>query len=68
MGGVIIMLTTMGVSEQLTYGIPTGYRVVLVEHLGGLFFDGRRSCAGDSFTGHSGLYRSESCGSILVCV
>ena len=36
------------------------YRVVLVECLGGLFFDGKRSCAGDSFAGHSGLYRSES--------
>ena len=44
-------------------------RVVLVEHLGGLFFNGRHSCAGDSFAGHSGLYRSESfMVSILVCV
>ena len=27
---------------------------------GGLFFDGRHSCAGDSFASHLGLYRSES--------
>ena len=43
--------------------------VVLVERLGGFFFDGRRSCTEDSFAGHSGLY----CGdyltvSIVVCV
>ena len=54
--------------EQLTYGILDRYRVVLVEHLGGFFFDGRRSCTEDSFAGHLALY----CGdcltvSIVVC-
>ena len=48
MGGVIIILTR-GMGEQLTYGIPARYRVVLVERLEGLFFDGGRSCVGDSF-------------------
>ena len=63
------MLTTMGVSERLTYGIPARYRVVLVERLRGLFFNGRHSCAGDSFAHHSGLYHGESfVASILVCV
>ena len=52
--GVIVILTR-GMGERLTYEIPARYRVVLVEHLGGLFFDDRRSCAGDSFAGHSGL-------------
>ena len=67
MGGVIIKLTR-GMGEQLKYRIPAHYHVVLVEHLGGLFFDGRCSCAGHSFTGHSGLYRGESLVvSILVC-
>ena len=33
---------------------PARHHVVLVERLGVLFFDGRRSCAGDSFAGHSG--------------
>ena len=48
---------------------PARHHVVLVERLGGLFFDGRRSCAGDSFTGHLGLYRGESLVvSILFCV
>ena len=47
MGGVIIILTReMG--EWLTYGIPAHYCVVLVERLGGLFFDSRRSCTKDS--------------------
>ena len=52
MGGVII-ISNRGVGEQLTYGILARYRVILVEHLdlGGLFFDGRRSCA----PGHSCL-------------
>ena len=51
------------------YGIPARYRVVLVEHLGGLFFDGGRSCAGDSFAGHSGMYCCESLVvSTLFCV
>ena len=68
MGGVIIILTR-GMGERLTYGIPARYRVVLVERLGGLFFDGRRSCVGDSFAGHSGLYCGESLVvSILFCV
>ena len=40
-----------------------------MERLGGLFFDGRRSCAEDSFVGRSGLYRGESfVVSVLVCV
>ena len=30
-------------------GIPAHYRVVLMERLGGLFFDGGRSCVGDFF-------------------
>ena len=47
LGGVIIILTR-GVGKWLTYGIPARYRVVLVEHLGGLLFDDRHSCAGDS--------------------
>ena len=68
MGGVIIILTR-GTGERLTYRIPACYRVVLVERLGGLFFDGRYSCTEDSFAGHLGLY----CGdyltvSIVVCV
>ena len=66
-GGTIILNRGMG--ERLTYGIPVRYRVVLVERLGGLFFDGRHSCTKDSFAGHLGLY----CGdylmvSIVVCV
>ena len=43
MGGVIIILNR-GMGERLTYGIPARYRVVLIQHLGGFFFDGRRSC------------------------
>ena len=39
MGGIIIILTR-GMGERLTYGIPARYRVVLVERLEGLFFDG----------------------------
>ena len=63
------MILTKGMGERLTYGIPGRYRVVLVERLGGLFFDGRRSSAADSFAGHSCLYRGESLVvSILVCV
>ena len=68
MGGVIIILTR-GMDERLTYGILARYCVVLVERLGGLFFDGRRSCTKDSFVGHSSLYRGESLVvSMLVCV
>ena len=55
MGGVIVLLTR-GIEERLTYGIPARYPVVLVERLGGLFFDGRRFCTEDSFVGRSGLY------------
>ena len=40
--------------KWLTYGIPARNRV-LVECLGGLFFNGRRSCTEDSFAGHLGL-------------
>ena len=55
--------------ERLTYGIAARSCVVLVERLGGLFFDGRRSCAGGSFAGHSDLYCCESLVvSMLVCV
>ena len=59
MGGVIVLLTR-GMGERLTYGIPARYPVVLVESLGGLLFDGRRSCTEDSFVGRSALYRGES--------
>ena len=48
MGGVIIILTR-GMGEWLTYRILARYRVVLMERLGGLFFDGGCSCVGDSF-------------------
>ena len=48
MGGVIVILTR-GMGERLTYGIPARYRVVLMERLGGLFFDGGCSCVGDYF-------------------
>ena len=68
MGGVIVILN-WGMGERLTYGIPARYRVVLVERLGGLFFDGRHSCTEDSFAGHSGLYCSDYLTvSIVVCV
>ena len=40
---------TRGMGERLTYGILACYRVVLMERLGGLFFDGGCSCVGDSF-------------------
>ena len=46
MGGVIII--TRGMGELLRYGILAHYHVVLMERLGGLFFD-ERSCVGDSF-------------------
>ena len=59
MSGVIVLLTR-GMGEQLTYEIPACYRVILVERLGGLFFDGRRSCTKDSFVGRLGLYHGES--------
>ena len=58
MGGVIVVLTR-GMGEWLTYRSPVRYPVVL-ERLGGLFFDGRRSCTEDSFIGRSGLCRGES--------
>ena len=61
MGGVIITLNR-GMGERLMYGILARYRVVLIERLGGFFFDGRRSCIKDSFAGHSGLY----CGDYLT--
>ena len=47
MGGVIVILTR-GMGKRLTYGISARYRVVLMERLGGLFFDGGRSCVGGS--------------------
>ena len=62
MGGVIIILTR-GMSKRLTYGIPARYRVILMERLGGLFFDGGCSCVGVFFAGHSGLY---CCKSLVV--
>ena len=49
-GGVIIILTR-GMGEQLMYGIPARYCVVVVECLGGMFLEGRRSCTEDSFVG-----------------
>ena len=64
MGGVIIKLTK-GMGEQLMYGIPA--RVVL-QRLVGLVFDGRHSCAGDSFAGHSGLYRGKSLDGEYTCL
>ena len=68
MDGVIIILTK-GVGEWLMYRTPARYCVVLVERLGGLFFDGRRSCTGDSFVGRSGLYCGESLVvSMFICV
>ena len=64
MGGVIIILTReMG--EWLMYGIPARYCVILVERLGSLFFDSRRSCTEDSFAGRSGLYHGEC---LVVCL
>ena len=57
MSGVILILT-MGMGEQST----NGCRLILVGHLGGLFFDGKCSCTEDSFAGHLGLY----CGDFLV--
>ena len=63
------MILTSGMGERLTYGIRARYQVVLVEHVGGLFFDDIWSCAGDSFAGHLGLYCGKSLVvSILVCV
>ena len=50
MGGIITILTR-GMAERLTYGILARYHVILVERLGGLFFDGGRSCTGESFAG-----------------
>ena len=68
MGGVIIILTR-GMGERLMYGVPAHYHIVLVERLGGLFFDGRHSCTEDSFAGHSGLYFGDFLMvSIVVCV
>ena len=51
--------TNQGDGRWLTYGIRARYHVVPVEHPGGLFFDDRRFCTGDLFTGHSGPH-SES--------
>ena len=68
-GIVILTVLTRGMGERLTNGIPARYCVVLVERLGGLFFNGRRSLGRDTFTGHSGLYCGESLVvSTLVCV
>ena len=55
--------------KWLTHKIPACYCVVLVERLGGLFLDGRRSCTRESFAGYSGSYRADSLVvSILVYV
>ena len=55
--------------ERLTYGILARYCVILVERLGGLFFDSRRFYTKDSFVGRSGLYRGESLGEyVYLCV
>ena len=56
MGGVIITLTR-GMGEPMPQT-----RCVLVGHLGGLLFGGRRFCTDDSFAGHSGL----CCGDFLT--
>ena len=48
MGGIIVILTR-GMGERLTYEILARYCVILMERLGSLFFDGGRSCVGDSF-------------------
>ena len=63
MGGVVILILTKGVGERLTYGIPARYRVILVERLGGLFFDGSRVSRGEYTClcvrlGRWALYRS----------
>ena len=47
--GRIIIILTREMGERLTYGITACYRVVLMERLGGLFFDGGHSCVRDSF-------------------
>ena len=52
------ILKAIGVVERKgsglrNYGLPLSF---LVGYLGGLFFDGMRSCTEDSFAGHSGLY------------
>ena len=66
---ILLVILTRRMGKWLMYGIPVRYHVILVEHLGGLFFDGRRSGAGDSFTGYSFLYCNESLVvSMLVCV
>ena len=54
MGGVIVLLTR-GMGERLMYGILARYPVVSVERLGGLFFNGWRTCTEDSFVGRSDL-------------
>ena len=67
MGGFIIL--TRGMSERLAYGIPAHYRVVLMERLGGLFFDGGRSCTGDSFHWSFGSVSLRVCrGEYTFCV
>ena len=68
MGGVIINFTR-GICERFTYGIPARYCVILMEHLGGLFFNGGAPVPEILFAGHSGLYHCESLVvSILFCV
>ena len=52
-------LLTRGMGEQITYGI-LAHCHVLVECLGGLFFDGRCSCTRDSFPGYWASYRGDS--------
>ena len=67
-GGVIIILNRV-IGKRLTYGIPAHHCVVLVERLGGFFFDGRHSCSKDSFAGRSGLCCGESLVvSMFICV
>ena len=53
MGFCPFELPTRGLLQKgagLTHGILAHDRVILVERLAGLFFDGRHSCAGVSFT------------------
>ena len=66
---LLVIILTRGVGKRLTYGIPARYRVVLVERLGGLFFDRGRSCAGGSFCWSFGTVplRVSHGGSTFLC-
>ena len=67
--GEVIVILTRGMGERLTYKILARYRVVLMERLGGLFFDGGRSCVGDSFRWSLGSVPLRvSRGEYMVCM